>query len=309
MKSSMLLAAAGALLATASPLPGLEKRLTRTITEWVYATQVDTAVVTLQPGQEAPAEQNEVDYDFDNDDQDTDPVFDEPPPPSPSEVYVEPSHAPFPPAPTPEPKQPEPEPEPVEQPPPSEAPSHSRPAPKEKPNRGSYPPPPSGDDGGHDDYAKTMLKGHNDARSQHKASPLKWSPGLAKTAQESAEQCISNHDNHDKEVDGKGFGQNLAWNWDSSLSEADRVRVGAGGVELWYDEKKDFGGLYGVADPVTSGDFHKFGHFTQMVWADTGLLGCGTHLCQDGKWTTVCNYQNAGNVDGRFAENVLPSSS
>jgi Cysteine-rich secretory protein family len=88
----------------------------------------------------------------------------------------------------------------------------------------------------------------------------------------------------------------------------------------WYNEEK----LYNYNDPGAV-DFHKIGHFTQMVWKSTSQLGCGRALCSaatspfngngaKGEWVyVVCRYKAPGNVMSfsgdtwsYFKENVLP---
>lgn len=61
------------------------------------------------------------------------------------------------------------------------------------------------------------------------------------------------------------------------------------------------------------------GHFTQVVWKSTTLLGCAVATCSSGlrgqgfSWAkgtlVVCRYSPAGNVIGQFATNVLRKTS
>jgi hypothetical protein len=50
------------------------------------------------------------------------------------------------------------------------------------------------------------------------------------------------------------------------------------------------------------------GHFTQIVWRGTRVVGCGVASCS-GKALWVCRYAPAGNVvaPGYFEKNVLPT--
>ncbi|KAF4592356.1 SCP-like extracellular protein [Ophiocordyceps camponoti-floridani] len=297
MKSSLILAATGALLVSASPVPDMEKRrVTHTVTQWVYATDVSTAVVTLAPGQEQPAESNDESpqADFGDDDNGYQPPPSQAPAPVPA-----PSPAPAPiPLPSPSlPIEPKETLKSILKPQATGSPKQSA--------KSSYP-----DTGATDEYSKAMLEKHNEARREHSVPALKWDAELASVALESARNCIDNHDNAGKTCHGEGFGQNLAWLWSSGGGDKSSTDVALGGVKGWYDEKDKFAGLYGVDDPYTnpgsSGGFHSFGHYTQMVWKDTGAVGCATHQCTGGniQWVTVCNYQKAGNVLGHFAENV-----
>ncbi|KAM4065396.1 cysteine-rich secretory protein family protein [Hirsutella rhossiliensis] len=301
MKSSMFLVATSALLASASPIRDAEKRApVKTVTEWVYATEISTAVVTLAPGQEPPAEDakfNEVKKPLRFNDVEDSPeaaptnIFDLPPP----DVVVDPPRQPRP-AHVPSEYEPNNRPRPTAAPRPAR-PDRKEPEPTYAPRKPKESEPSAG--GNLDEYAKSMLDKHNEARREHRVPAFKWNDELAQAAKSSAENCIDNHDNH-----GKGFGQNLAWLWTSDQGDS-ATKVALGGVKSWYDEKKNFGNLYGVPDP-TSGNFNAIGHYTQMVWKATDEVGCATHRCSNSKvdWVTVCNYKKPGNVPGQFGEMV-----
>jgi glioma pathogenesis-related protein 2 len=50
------------------------------------------------------------------------------------------------------------------------------------------------------------------------------------------------------------------------------------------------------------------GHFTQVVWKGSREIGVGRSFAEGGlRVFVVCNYYPAGNVIGRFKDNVLPS--
>ena len=69
-------------------------------------------------------------------------------------------------------------------------------------------------------------------------------------------------------------------------------------TDMWYGEFTDPG--YNFANPGFS---HGTGHFTQVVWASTQKLGCGSA----GGYVT-CRYDPPGNMNmpGYFEKNVLP---
>jgi hypothetical protein len=56
------------------------------------------------------------------------------------------------------------------------------------------------------------------------------------------------------------------------------------------------------------------GHFTAVVWRSSTLLGCTVKVCDsiqnlnwdNGGTLVICRYAPAGNVQGQYAENVLP---
>ena len=48
-----------------------------------------------------------------------------------------------------------------------------------------------------------------------------------------------------------------------------------------------------------------YGHMTQVVWKDSREIGCAQSAGKGGNVFTVCNYTPAGNVIGKYNENVL----
>ncbi|MFZ2237015.1 MAG: CAP domain-containing protein [Dokdonella sp.] len=136
------------------------------------------------------------------------------------------------------------------------------------------------------------LMAHNAARNQVVPAattpipPLTWSTSIAATAQAYSAQCIWAHSG------AAGLGENLAaaapWS-DQRLASAMN----------WASENVNYN--Y-AANSCPTGQ--QCGHYTQMVWAATSELGCGTTNCSTGspfpagfeQWTsTVCNYTPPGN--------------
>jgi len=130
--------------------------------------------------------------------------------------------------------------------------------------------------------AQILLDAHNAYRARHCAPPLSWSAEVAASAQRWANRCVFDHDPNSE------LGENLAWGTQLSAREA---------VEMWYDEVSE----YNYAAP----GFGPAGHFTQLVWRGSKLLGCGRAICQgDVYW--VCRYSPAGNYEGQYRANVRP---
>jgi hypothetical protein len=76
---------------------------------------------------------------------------------------------------------------------------------------------------------------------------------------------------------------------------------------MYNDEAPAYEGLYGQDDPDMS-NFHKWGHFSQIVWRNTKEVGCATVQCGTLQNTggnvrpffTVCNYSPPGNFGGQY---------
>ncbi|TKA54733.1 hypothetical protein B0A49_12010, partial [Cryomyces minteri] len=85
-------------------------------------------------------------------------------------------------------------------------------------------------------------------------------------------------------------------------------------TNLFYNgEVNYFNGLYGQANPDMT-NFEKWGHFSQIVWKNTGSVGCATQDCSASglanvgsnvaPFFTVCNYKAPGNYGGEYANNI-----
>jgi uncharacterized protein YkwD len=147
------------------------------------------------------------------------------------------------------------------------------------------------------DFVEECLLAHNVYRSLHGSPPLQWDPRLATSAQQWAEillkQGVLFHGNLD--VPGLGrYSQNVAF---------------AGGAKWpitkatsrWYSEIVDYD--FRSATPVPG-----TGHFSCMVWRSTTHVGVGVARGSRGTYV-VASYFPAGNVLGRYQENVLASRS
>jgi hypothetical protein len=137
--------------------------------------------------------------------------------------------------------------------------------------------------------AQAIVDAHNRLRARHCAAPLTWSPRLAQVAQRWANTlrdkgCAFGHS-------GGTFGENLAAGSTGTL-DAEAV------VQMWYDEVAKYRFPNGGFSAET-------GHFTQVVWRGTSRIGCGRSQCK-GLDIWVCEYDPAGNWEGKYRENVLP---
>lgn len=94
------------------------------------------------------------------------------------------------------------------------------------------------------------------------------------------------------------YGENIYCLWSSDRNaKANPKNV----CRSWYDENKEH--TFGT-EP--KGAF-KAGHFTQMIWKSSQMVGVGVAKTKRGKVLVVCNYEPRGNVVGQFCSNVLRS--
>jgi len=126
---------------------------------------------------------------------------------------------------------------------------------------------------------------------------LVWNDELALIAQRLTDQCVFAHDDNRNLLDGTQVGQNLYIGFNSvEKDEASTNAAMDGPAQSWYDEVTDPGfDSTGVASYVFDSGT---GHYTQLVWAETGEIGCGMTYYKEGDWykTLVnCNYAKAGN--------------
>ena len=123
-------------------------------------------------------------------------------------------------------------------------------------------------------------------------SPLSWDAGIAGGSQAWANGCSPMHSG------APGLGENLYYS-------AGSVPTPATAVASWESESTDYT-YAAIGDPVN--DFNEIGHYTQLVWANTTLVGCGVTHCTTNspfpgfpEWDfVVCRYSPQGNITGQF---------
>ncbi|CAH1175662.1 unnamed protein product [Phaedon cochleariae] len=126
---------------------------------------------------------------------------------------------------------------------------------------------------------------------------MKWDEELASRAQKWSETCHSEIHDHQRDVSRFPVGQNIASTWTTKppSSYYDTEPDFADALSKWFDEFKFFR-FGGVGRGST-------GHYTQMIWAETNLIGCGySYYYDQAKGYTknyVCNYGPGGNVLGQ----------
>ncbi|XP_024413763.2 peptidase inhibitor 16 isoform X2 [Desmodus rotundus] len=145
-----------------------------------------------------------------------------------------------------------------------------------------------------DEERHVMVKLHNLYRAQVSPSAanmlqMRWDEELAAFAKAYAQQCVWGHN---KERGRRG--ENLFAITDEGM---DVPRA----VEEWYLEREHYNLSAANCEPG-----QMCGHYTQVVWAKTEKIGCGSHFCEklQGVEETnihllVCNYEPPGNVKGQ----------
>lgn len=112
---------------------------------------------------------------------------------------------------------------------------------------------------------------------------MQWDEELAVKAQQWANECYFEHD-ESRYLGRFIMGQNLAIMWSTEpLGEHEGDFPSR--IQNWFNEVRQysFGGAY------TS----KTGHYSQLIWGESNLVGCGFSYYYDGyKYSKlwVCNY-------------------
>jgi len=150
-----------------------------------------------------------------------------------------------------------------------------------------------------DAQKQEVVKAHNDLRAQEPASnmmTLSWNEDLAARAQELVNTCNYEH-GMQTDCSDNYIGQNLylADGGSQGFPALDMTAASA----FWYSERKDFD--FG-SKTCTTGE-NDCGHWSQVVWANTREVGCGTAQCPQmtgSAYTNAlyiaCNYRVGGNV-------------
>jgi len=153
--------------------------------------------------------------------------------------------------------------------------------------------------------AAWALEMHNARRAQHQDTPdMEWDAGLAAAAAAYARTCPTGHSR-------PSTSENLAWAGTTRSSGIPEDRAAwLSPIDGWYNEERfwDYSSSQGNGGGET-------GHFTQMVWKATTKVGCAMNTHCNNMFgssyknnVVVCRY-NAGNMRGRYAQNVASKGS
>jgi uncharacterized protein YkwD len=159
------------------------------------------------------------------------------------------------------------------------------------------------------DQQLAILNAHNFYRDLHCVPRLQSSDALAANAQAWANRCTKDSDGFFSHQPGDPNGENLSWG--SAQSNGVPILPAQSPEEAvrgWYGEISS----YNFNNPLLT----RFnGHFTQVVWRASTLLGCAQATCpiSQGNGTTspgtlwVCEYSPRGNFNATpqtLAQNV-----
>jgi len=127
-----------------------------------------------------------------------------------------------------------------------------------------------------------------------------WDNELARVSQRWADQCMPGHD-HSRNVDRFAVGQNVAttWSFEKEPPTKDAPEFKRH-IQGWFNEVEKYGFKSSHIDPFMFK--MNTGHYTQLVWAETYMVGCGYTYYKDPKRgyskLYVCNYGPGGNFVG-----------
>ncbi len=142
------------------------------------------------------------------------------------------------------------------------------------------------------DYKEKALQIHNEFRLKHKSKNLVLNIELCNMAKNYAEKCAESNDiiNCTDLYNDDIIGQNIYIS-NENLLDVEEI------CKQWYNEKFDY--------KFNSNKYIKdTGHFTQLVWKSTELVGFGYSTDEKGKIYFVANYYPAGNIFNEFDKNV-----
>ncbi|MBV8687399.1 MAG: SCP-like extracellular [Alphaproteobacteria bacterium] len=139
-----------------------------------------------------------------------------------------------------------------------------------------------------------LLAAHNAERAALGLKPLEWDATLAADAAGWARHLARIGDlQHAEDADPEDpQGENL-WAGTKGAYTPEAM------VGLWIAEKKDYRPAP-IEEASRTGDFEDIGHYTQLVWRDTGRVGCALAAGAEDE-VLVCRYRTAGNVEGERA--------
>ncbi|ELU09214.1 hypothetical protein CAPTEDRAFT_189950, partial [Capitella teleta] len=120
---------------------------------------------------------------------------------------------------------------------------------------------------------------------------------LAEQANLWAEECNFEHGFPD--MDDLPYGKNVGQNIWVGTSSSEVIH---NSIAAWFNEKDDYD-----FQSNTCAEGKMCGHYTQVVWSESHLVGCALKFCPtvdnlsfDNAYMFVCNYSPAGNLIGSW---------
>ncbi|XP_046819363.1 ectin [Vespa crabro] len=144
-------------------------------------------------------------------------------------------------------------------------------------------------------FIEDCLDAHNRYRAIHGSEPLQILPKLNKYANVWATYLAKKGDTTRRKT--LHYGENVYVAFIGDVSSSGPV---VEAVDSWYQENK----YYEYEESQVN--LKAVRHFTQLVWKETKFMGFGMVTSPTGQIYIVCNYDPPGNVEKKFAENVLP---
>lgn len=138
-------------------------------------------------------------------------------------------------------------------------------------------------------FEERVLATHNEERARLGIAPLRWNAALAANAAKwAAHLSTLNALEHDGSLNLEG--ENL-WRGSKGAYTPEDM------VTLWIDERAAFkNGVF--PDVSTSGQWEDVGHYTQLIWRKTALVGCALTVAGGEDEVLVCRYMEGGNFEG-----------
>ncbi|KAH7513000.1 hypothetical protein FEM48_Zijuj12G0150000 [Ziziphus jujuba var. spinosa] len=131
--------------------------------------------------------------------------------------------------------------------------------------------------------AREFLKAHNLVRMKHNQTLYKWDKTVARFARRwaltRAVDCRMIHSMGP-------YGENMFWGKYDHWTATDAV-------QSWAMEDKNYN-----ADTNQCTPNKMCGHYTQIVWHESLLLGCSRMRCYNGSVVVICEYDPPGNYLG-----------
>lgn len=139
-------------------------------------------------------------------------------------------------------------------------------------------------------FADRLLARHNRERAAMGIPALEWDDRLAASAQVWANHlAATGRFEHATERANNPEGENL-WAGTKGAFTLERM------VDAWVREKRYFTpGVF--PNNSSTGNVEDIGHYTQLMWRDTGEVGCAIARGRE-EDVLVCRYSDAGNYIG-----------